>query len=419
MDIIKTFLKLTKKTYPYGTEHLLEPFLPKGIQKDKFGNYFHVVGDGDSRVIFASHLDTVSSSYNDVIHTFDKTGKIVGTDGTTTLGADDKAGVTIMLYMIRKKVPGLYYFFIGEEVGCIGSGKVSRENHIFNKENYDKVISFDRRGNTSVITHQSLMRCCSDEFADELCNQLNEQGLGMETDDSGVCTDSLEFIDDIPECTNISVGYLDEHTGEETQDLDFLVRISKACVNVDWEGLPTKRDPSIVEYKKKKKRNYSNTNWNSWNSWSYPSPHNFPGAVKPKWDRDSSMNDRLDMEHEDSLVNAYSDSKFWESDRSNPFDEAEYGPYSDDDDEYDEYGHYNEDSVIDLFGNRDRYEPIDYLSNKERYFETIRDKYLDDRLTEQEIEMIKDQMLDLDDPIDLAFSESMDELVSIKTMGSY
>ena len=39
----------------------------------------------------------------------------------TILGADDKAGMVILLYMIEKKIPGLYYFFIGEEVGCIGS----------------------------------------------------------------------------------------------------------------------------------------------------------------------------------------------------------------------------------------------------------------------------------------------------------
>ena len=133
------------------------------------------------------------------------------------------------MYMIENKIPGLYYFFVGEEVGCIGSGKVSRQSNIFNKENYDKIISFDRRGNTSVITHQSTIRTCSDEFAEALCEEFNDNGLGMESDDTGVCTDSLEFVDTIPECTNISVGYQDEHTGDETQDLEFLERICKAC----------------------------------------------------------------------------------------------------------------------------------------------------------------------------------------------
>lgn len=425
MNIIQTFLDLTKKTYPHGTEHLLEPFLPKDIQKDKFGNYFHVVGDGSSRVIFASHLDTVSSTYDDVIHTFNKNGSVVGTDGNTTLGADDKAGVTIMLYMIENNIPGLYYFFVGEEVGCIGSGKVSREKHIFNKENYDKVISFDRRGNTSIITHQSAMRCCSEEFAEELCDQLNSQGLGMETDDGGVCTDSLEFIDDIPECTNVSVGYLDEHTGNETQDLDFLEKICKASIKVDWEGLPVKRDPSVTEYKKSK-RSYNNS-WDSWKSWNRETPtrHKYPSPLRDINERRNfpSMNDRLEDEKLALIYGYYNEDEngFYDDDdlpmdRSNPLIDSNFGPFRDYEDEDEDLNNLYEMDV-------DRNIYFDSLENplhigrsndRKRYFDSLKDKYLDDRITEDEIDMIKDQMLDIDDPVDAAFMDEIDELISIK-----
>jgi hypothetical protein len=51
---------------------------------------------------------------------------------------------------------------------------------------------------------------------------------------------SASFIDDIPECTNISVGYNFEHT--ETQNITYLDRLAKASVNVDWSSLPTARD---------------------------------------------------------------------------------------------------------------------------------------------------------------------------------
>jgi hypothetical protein len=46
---------------------------------------------------------------------------MISTDGTTTLGADD-TGVSVLIWMMKHNIPGLYYFFIGEEVGCIGSG---------------------------------------------------------------------------------------------------------------------------------------------------------------------------------------------------------------------------------------------------------------------------------------------------------
>jgi len=423
MNITKTFLNLTSKTYPHGTEHLLEEYLPDDIQKDKFGNYFYVVGDGSSRVIFASHLDTVSWSYEDVTHTFSDDDKIVGTDGTTTLGADDKAGVTIMLYMIEKKVPGLYYFFIGEEVGCIGSGKVSTETHIFNQKNYDKIISFDRRGNTSVITHQSSVRCCSDIFANDLCDQLNNHGLGMEIDSTGVCTDSLEFVELIPECTNLSVGYLDEHTPDETQDLEFLEKMCKACSKVDWESLPTRRNPKVTEYKTYKRNNKRgsrggsnyNSNLNPNNGGLLHRNFNFPrqndlSLAYGYIDSDDDGDDGLDYPR------AYNQPR-------NPFDMDgsfgtsmnEYGEYDEEEDDNDNY--YTDDYKSDLFQFRDIRFDIDSDKGRENFFESVKDKYMDDGITDSEILIIKEQMLDLDDPIDSAFADDIDEIMMIKNSG--
>ena len=240
-------MKLTSKSVPYGYEDrffidVLSHILPSDIKKDKHGNYFYEIGD--SRTIFASHIDTVSKEYKDVTRKIE--GNIVKTDGKSTLGADDKAGMTIMLYMIENKVPGLYYFFIGEEVGCIGSGLVAKHEDI--KGNYDRVISFDRRGTDSIITFQSSGRCCSDKFADKLALELNKHNLSYEKDTGGVYTDSAEFVHLVPECTNISVGYYKEHTKDEHQDISHLESLAIACAKVDWESLPVERDPSDIEF---------------------------------------------------------------------------------------------------------------------------------------------------------------------------
>jgi hypothetical protein len=255
--VINTFLKLTSKTCPHGyeerfVEDVLSFILPDDIKKDAHGNYFYQIGK--SRTIFASHIDTVSKNYVDVKQIFD--GNIVKTDGTTTLGADDKAGVTIMLWMIRNKIPGLYYFFIGEEVGCIGSGLASKYGDF--KEKYDRIISFDRRGTDSVITHQSLRRCCSDSFAKELSRQLNSDNMCYKPDDNGVYTDSAEFTDIISECTNISVGYYKEHTFAEYQDLEHLQRLALSCLKVDWENLPV--DRKLSDFSSYKEDSYANYN---------------------------------------------------------------------------------------------------------------------------------------------------------------
>ena len=257
MNIKKTFLKLTRKTYPYGFEDQLVSYLPSGYFKDVHGNYYLQIGK--SKTAFTCHLDTACKTQVNVVHKFDK--NIISTDGKSILGADDKAGMTVLLYMIHNKVPGLYCFFIGEEVGCIGSGKACDDEWF---KNYDRMVSFDRRGTKSVITFQSSKRCCSDDFAESLSKQFNKYSLSMDPDNTGVYTDSAEFTHVIPECTNISVGYYKEHTHLEHQDIDHLIKICMASVKIDWESLPVKRDPSKVEYKSYSYGTYSSKGYSSY-----------------------------------------------------------------------------------------------------------------------------------------------------------
>jgi hypothetical protein len=262
--IKQTFLRLTNKTYPYGFEDdfVIEMkqlgILPQNLNRDSQGNYFLKIGE--SRTVFASHFDTACKSQTAVNHVID--GNMIRTDKTSILGADDKAGVTIMLWLIKNEIPGNYYFFIGEEVGCIGSGLAAKSGEFTGL--YDRIISFDRKGTTSVITHQSYTRTCSDEFAKELAKQLNKYDLEYKIDDTGVYTDSAEFTSVIPECTNLSVGYYQEHTTNEHQDITHLQKLANACLFVDWENLPTKRDmtkeESLWDYKYPSSKDYTK-NW--------------------------------------------------------------------------------------------------------------------------------------------------------------
>jgi len=165
--------------------------------------------------------------------------------------------------MISEKVPGLYYFFMGEESGCIGSSNLSR---VFeSKKEFPKInkcIAFDRRGYDSIITEQTGV-CASDEFAKELASRFNEYGFWFKPDSTGVYTDTAEFTDIIPECSNISCGYFSEHTKSEKQDLEFLELLGIVATQIDWETLPIVRDKDSV-YKGKKSKYRSYGNWNNW-----------------------------------------------------------------------------------------------------------------------------------------------------------
>ena len=399
--ILNTFIKLTSMTYPYGYEDVLVKELikcklfPSNISKDIHGNYFIQVGE--SRTIFASHLDTVSKTHTKVNHVFE--GNMIKTDGTTTLGADDKAGVTTMLWMIQHNVPGLYYFFIGEEVGCVGSVNAARSVSDF-KDKYDRIISFDRRDVGSVITHQSWSRCCSDSFGDALAAELNKSGLSYKKDDGGVYTDSAEFVDIIPECTNISVGYYKEHTTNESQDIDHLEKLAEACLRVDWENLPTERDPSFTEYK---------------STTSYPSY----GSSKKTWIGKGGGIDygygnsrkRVTSKKGGSRGNGYHDDWYDDQKDSPGWDdeEDEVEDWSD----WDEIEYKNTKTYYDRGGELIEVGDVK-VSTKKNDYEWVMSKFVGSKLTIKDLEVIKYQYLDLSSHNDRLFYEYLVEYVNEK-----
>jgi hypothetical protein len=252
-DIKSTFISLVTETYPHGYEEEVLKYLPNFLKKDKHGNYYYIIGNTDTA--FTCHLDTASRTKSRVnLREFEKDGQtFIKTDGSSILGADDKAGVTVLLYMIHNNVPGVYWFFIGEERGGIGSRDVAKDydSYPFMKD-IKKIVSFDRRNYYSVITSQMGVSCCSNEFAQSLCDQLNKSGLKLALDPTGIFTDSASFIDIIPECTNVSVGYFDEHRHTEIQNITYLKKLCKAAVACDWDKLVVKRKIGIDEEVSKK-----------------------------------------------------------------------------------------------------------------------------------------------------------------------
>ena len=296
INIKETFLTLTKRRYPNKSEHLamdlVKDMLPDvTFEKDEFDNYYTYIpkADGtDSDTMFTSHLDTVNSGpggyysgkkWNSETKQYDvdpdakvddlsvnhvMDGDFVKTDGESNLGADDKAGTTIMINMISEKVPGLYYFFQGEESGCLGSSSLAKVFDSKGHPTMNKCISFDRRGYDSIITEQTSV-CASDEFAKELAERLNEYGFWFKPDPTGVYTDSAEFTHVISECSNISCGYFSEHTKSEKQDLEFLELLGIVCTQIDWETLPIVRDKDKSYSGKKSRASYGR--YGGWNDW--------------------------------------------------------------------------------------------------------------------------------------------------------
>lgn len=200
----------------------------------------------ENTTLFVAHCDSVHHTDGRQSVAYDKDQRIIHTLGEV-LGADDAAGVCILLHLLEHQVPGYYLFTRGEECGGIGARYLAK-NFGNELEQFDRAIAFDRRDNASIITHQGWGRTASDAFADALAAQLNNAGLHYAPDDGGVYTDTKEFAGIIGECTNVSVGYMHEHTDMEILRFDHFQKLAQAVLGVDWDSLPMDRLPGEDDY---------------------------------------------------------------------------------------------------------------------------------------------------------------------------
>lgn len=214
---------------------------PLGVGEDRFGNLHLTIGDNPT-ILWSSHTDSVHRGEGKQKIDFDGGRIVLGKKSKAScLGADDAAGVWIMMEMIRASIPGHYIFHYGEERGGIGSNAIARETPEI-LDGIEAAIAFDRRGTTSVITHQG-GRTCSDSFGESLAAQLP----GYKIDPGGIYTDTRNYKHLVAECTNLSVGYFNEHTSREQLDVDHLIRLRDAMLQIEPSLFVIERDPKITE----------------------------------------------------------------------------------------------------------------------------------------------------------------------------
>jgi di/tripeptidase len=242
MSDLETIISMLSYRRPAGSatemKFITKFLMPLGAKMDKHGNWCLQIGDAPT-VLWSSHTDSVHRTEG--FQKIDFDGKYITlpvNSKSNCLGADCAAGVWIMTEMIRAKVPGLYLFHFGEEIGCIGSRAiVDKEPERLSK--IKAAIAFDRKGIDSVITHQR-QRTCSDAFGESMAAQLPSR---FKLDPTGVLTDTKQYRTLVPECTNISVGYYNEHRPHESLDVGHLIELRNFMVKIDQSKFVIERDP--------------------------------------------------------------------------------------------------------------------------------------------------------------------------------
>ena len=206
------------------------------IECDKPGNLYITKGKSSTFPCIVAHMDQVQERHSKDFIAYEAEDIIIGFSPKHKeqqgLGADDKCGLWIGLNCLQKFDCLKLAFFVGEEVGCKGSGLADMA--FFDDCRF--VIEPDRKGSEDLITQIGWTPLCSDDFLKD----IGFKKFGYKETD-GMMTD-IEALKDhglMLSCINVSCGYYKPHSNEEfvykpalLNCFAFVEHIIKTCTKV-------------------------------------------------------------------------------------------------------------------------------------------------------------------------------------------
>lgn len=244
-SIVMKDFELLKSLYKIYAPSLGEKKLKKFVRRaaterggtcvtDAKGNIYVTKGDATTYPCICAHLDQVQRKHSKDFEVF-MSGDVVFAYSAKSmeqqgLGADDKNGIWIALELLEQLDVLKCAFFVGEEIGCVGSQMADME--FFKDVRY--CIQPDRRNGGDLITN-ICCDICSQDFLDAI--DYKDFGYkptsGLMTDVETLCEKGVGV-----SCINISCGYYNPHTDEECtrwselcNALDFAMHICKKLVD--------------------------------------------------------------------------------------------------------------------------------------------------------------------------------------------
>ena len=206
------------------------------IECDKPGNLYITKGKSSTFPCIVAHMDQVQERHSKDFIAYEAEDIIIGFSPKHKeqqgLGADDKCGLWIGLNCLQKFDCLKLAFFVGEEVGCKGSGLADMA--FFDDCRF--VIEPDRKGSEDLITQIGWTPLCSDDFLKDIGFKKfgYKEAEGMMTDIETLKDNGLML-----SCINLSCGYYRPHSNEEfvykpalLNCLAFVEHIIKTCTQV-------------------------------------------------------------------------------------------------------------------------------------------------------------------------------------------
>ena len=212
------------------------------IVQDSVGNVFVTKGQAESYPCVAAHLDQVQRNHSKDFEIIEGKDVVFGysakSRATQGLGADDKNGIFVCLECLKKYDTIKAAFFVGEEIGCVGSSACDLS--FFSDCRY--IIQPDRMNGHDLITSMAVGDVCSKAFI----NALDASAYGYK-EAHGSITDVGTLVERGVgiSCLNVSCGYYEAHTDREFTVLSEL----QNCLDFVCHIIETLTDVYPYEYK--------------------------------------------------------------------------------------------------------------------------------------------------------------------------
>lgn len=173
-----------------------------------FLNGAYAVWQGTNPVALVSHVDTVlEHSRRKLILNWNKKGIVSGKFG---LGADDRAGVGMILSVIESGLKPWVILCDDEEIGCVGAAQLAKDVPK-GFDNISAMIELDRRGSNDVVYYDMDL-----DTPDAAALRYFLEYEAKYTKAWGTFSDISVLADEWQiAAANLSVGYYNEHTHKE------------------------------------------------------------------------------------------------------------------------------------------------------------------------------------------------------------
>ena len=267
MQLLKDLYKIYS---PSRGEKKMRKFLKAWVRlmiddvqiKAENGNLYITKGYAETYPCVVAHLDQVQHKHGKDFEAIDCGDIIIGYSKSEHeqqgLGADDKNGIWVALKCLLEFDAIKVAFFMGEEIGCVGSEKADMS--FFDDCRF--VLQCDRKHGGDLITNV-WGEMCSDEFLADTDFALfgYKPTHGLMTDVATLKDNGLKV-----SAVNISCGYYEPHTDYEFTDkeelqncLAFVKHIITKCTKVYAHELPPRPEVDWGTFGK-----IQSNHWSAW-----------------------------------------------------------------------------------------------------------------------------------------------------------